>query len=203
MDTIDFGEFFDSKYKNVNGLGIGAVGVITDKQIVVRVNGDGIDKKTGKIVAGLGRHSINFSEILTEIYDLPEGLDKTYESNYRALQQMTDDEKKIKQEVIRIDFANSSSNNTMVIYMPKLKKITSAQLYEIEQLLYSLQDISASLSRPIYVACGSEEDNIDVEDFNIEQIISFLERFVDDSCYQTVEDKNIIGSKLEKSAVLV
>lgn len=195
MDIIDFYEFFDDKYRNINNLGIGAVSVITENQLVTRINEPGINTENNELVEGVGRHIKTFSKILADIFDLPEGLNEDFESHYRAINNMTDEEKKVIKEVVEIDYSNSSGGNIMMIKIPK-KGIRSGQLEEIDKLLNYLKEVSNNLTEPIKVWCGDENKSIAVEDFNINEITSFLENYVDDEYTQTIHDKHIIGSQV-------
>ena len=67
--NFSFSDFFDSKYTTANnGLGIGAVTVISPEQMIHRFNSTGIDSNNGMETPGLGPHIANYHQIIQAIY---------------------------------------------------------------------------------------------------------------------------------------
>ena len=66
---LDLDEFFKDEYINLNNNeGIGAMGIITSKQIINVYNDYGLNKKDNKMYLGLSNHYEMTKKILTDIY---------------------------------------------------------------------------------------------------------------------------------------
>ena len=76
---LDYDEFFDPKYSNLNnGEGIGATGIITSNQSIHVFNDYDIDPKSQIEYIGLGKHDSKKSEILQDIYGIESSVKDVY-----------------------------------------------------------------------------------------------------------------------------
>ena len=101
---LDYDEFFDPKYSNLNnGEGIGATGIITSNQSIHVFNDYDIDPKSQIEYIGLGKHDSKKSEILQDIY----GIESSVKDVYLY-------------KVISLSYMNSAFGNNIVMFLPRL-----------------------------------------------------------------------------------
>lgn len=199
-ELINLEKFFNDKYRNINGVGIGAVSIITQYQTVTRYTESGIDQISKRMVKGCGRHETTKNLILQDIFELPQGIAERFQPQYyKALQKMSAEEARIKDEVVEIDYINSSSGNIIIIKIPTYQKsITTRQLLEIANILEQAEQVSCILTQPIKIWVGIKNKTLVLEKINKNKVILFLKKFIDDSYTQTIKDINILSFKDKK-----
>lgn len=117
---LDLDEFFKDEYINLNNNeGIGAMGIITSKQIINVYNDYGLNKKDNKMYLGLSNHYEMTKKILTDIYG------KYYDSYMY--------------ELISIKYWNSPYFKIIAFYLPTL--LTESEYKFMESLNDYYSDI--------------------------------------------------------------
>ena len=177
VELIDLKEFFDDKYRHVNGMGIGATGIITTNQMVNRFNEPDIDKNTNQVVNGAKSHSEEQIAITRDIYDFEDVLGPGKFDLDTTLEKMNPDFKRMLEENVQIRYINSSSGNAVVIFIPtNSDHISSSQLEAIGLLGKEIEEVAPQLSEPIQVIAGSLSTGEQVESINCisEEMLSFL-----------------------------
>ena len=198
VELIDLKEFFDDKYRHVNGMGIGAIGIITTNQMVNRFNEPDIDKNTNQVVNGAKSHSEEQIAITRDIYDFEDVLGPGKFDLDTTLEKMNPDFKRMLEENVQIRYINSSSGNAVVIFIPTNSDyISSSQLEAIELLGKEIEEVAPQLSKPVQVIAGSLSTGEQVESINCisEEMLSFLENYIDDSYVPYMEDANILAER--------
>ena len=198
VELIDLKEFFDDKYRHVNGMGIGATGIITTNQMVNRFNEPDIDKNTNQVVNGAKSHSEEQIAITRDIYDFEDVLGPGEFDLDTTLEKMNPDFKRMLEENVQIRYINSSSGNAVVIFIPtNSDHISSSQLEAIGLLGKEIEEVAPQLSEPIQVIAGSLSTGEQVESINCisEEMLSFLENYIDDSYVPYMEDANILAER--------
>ena len=198
VELIDLKEFFDDKYRHVNGMGIGATGIITTNQMVNRFNEPDIDKNTNQVVNGAKSHSEEQIAITRDIYDFEDVLGPGKFDLDTTLEKMNPDFKRMLEENVQIRYINSSSGNAVVIFIPtNSDHISSSQLEAIGLLGKEIEEVAPQLSEPIQVIAGSLSTGEQVESINCisEEMLSFLENYIDDSYVPYMEDANILAER--------
>ncbi len=198
VELIDLKEFFDDKYRHVNGIGIGATGIITTNQMVNRFNEPDIDKNTNQVVNGAKSHSEEQIAITRDIYDFEDVLGPGEFDLDTTLEKMNPDFKRMLEENVQIRYINSSSGNAVVIFIPtNSDHISSSQLEAIELLGKEIEEVAQQLSEPVQVIAGSLSTGEQVESINCisEEMLSFLENYIDDSYVPYMEDVNILAER--------
>ena len=206
VELIDLKEFFDDKYRHVNGIGIGATGIITTNQMVNRFNEPDIDKNTNQVVNGAKSHSEEQIAITRDIYDFEDVLGPGKFDLDTTLEKMNPDFKRMLEENVQIRYINSSSGNAVVIFIPTNSDyISSSQLEAIELLGKEIEEVAPQLSKPVQVIAGSLSTGEQVESINCisEEMLSFLENYIDDSYVPYMEDVNILAERDIKVSELV
>ena len=206
VELIDLKEFFDDKYRHVNGMGIGATGIITTNQMVNRFNEPDIDKNTNQVVNGAKSHSEEQIAITRDIYDFEDVLGPGEFDLDTTLEKMNPDFKRMLEENVQIRYINSSSGNAVVIFIPTNSDyISSSQLEAIELLGKEIEEVAPQLSKPVQVIAGSLSTGEQVESINCisEEMLSFLENYIDDSYVPYMEDVNILAERDIKVSELV
>lgn len=206
VELIDLKEFFDDKYRHVNGIGIGATGIITTNQMVNRFNEPDIDKNTNQVVNGAKSHSEEQIAITRDIYDFEDVLGPGEFDLDTTLEKMNPDFKRMLEENVQIRYINSSSGNAVVIFIPTNSDyISSSQLEAIELLGKEIEEVAPQLSKPVQVIAGSLSTGEQVESINCisEEMLSFLENYIDDSYVPYMEDVNILAERDIKVSELV
>ena len=206
VELIDLKEFFDDKYRHVNGMGIGAIGIITTNQMVNRFNEPDIDKNTNQVVNGAKSHSEEQIAITRDIYDFEDVLGPGKFDLDTTLEKMNPDFKRMLEENVQIRYINSSSGNAVVIFIPTNSDyISSSQLEAIELLGKEIEEVAPQLSKPVQVIAGSLSTGEQVESINCisEEMLSFLENYIDDSYVPYMEDVNILAERDIKVSELV
>ena len=206
VELIDLKEFFDDKYRHVNGMGIGATGIITTNQMVNRFNEPDIDKNTNQVVNGAKSHSEEQIAITRDIYDFEDVLGPGEFDLDTTLEKMNPDFKRMLEENVQIRYINSSSGNAVVIFIPTNSDyISSSQLEAIELLGKEIEEVAPQLSKPVQVIAGSLSTGEQVESINCisEEMLSFLENYIDDSYVPYMEDVNLLAERDIKVSELV
>ena len=192
IQLIDFISFFNEKNKLLNnGLGIGAVSIITNNQMVTRLNEEDIDNNSNKIIKGLGRHEQEKGLILSDIFNFYNGLYQNREGHNRALQSMSEPEKKVLDEVVEIRYSNSNSGNIITINIPK-NGISNNMYQALEYLLANLEKLNLNVN----IWLGNKEESIAIENNYLEKATIYLKTKINNNFIQSVEDKNIIANYL-------
>ena len=206
VELIDLKEFFDDKYRHVNGMGIGATGIITTNQMVNRFNEPDIDKNTNQVVNGAKSHSEEQIAITRDIYDFEDVLGPGKFDLDTTLEKMNPDFKRMLEENVQIRYINSSSGNAVVIFIPTNSDyISSSQLEAIKFIGKEIEEVAPQLSKPVQVIAGSLSTGEQVESINCisEEMLSFLENYIDDSYVPYMEDVNILAERDIKVSELV
>ena len=102
------------------------------------------------------------------------------------------------EENVQIRYINSSSGNAVVIFIPtNSDHISSSQLEAIGLLGKEIEEVAPQLSEPIQVIAGSLSTGEQVESINCisEEMLSFLENYIDDSYVPYMEDANILAER--------
>lgn len=205
VEMIDLEKFFDDKYRYIKNTGIGATGVITDNQMVVRFN-ESEENLYGEKYDYVGSHDEERIAIVRDIYGLDDVLDNglDYFDPDIVLYDMNDDFKKILNEVVRVRFINNQSGNSIIIELPKVQNsLTSNQLEALAYLNKQVKKASQNLSTPIEVyAADCDYTNYAEETNSLEEsIIPFLSNYIDNSYMMSMEDKNLIAKEEVNSFV--
>ena len=206
VELIDLKEFFDDKYRHVNGMGIGATGIITTNQMVNRFNEPDIDKNTNQVVNGAKSHSEEQIAITRDIYDFEDVLGPGKFDLDTTLEKMNPDFKRMLEENVQIRYINSSSGNAVVIFIPTNSDyISSSQLEAIKFIGKEIEEVAPQLSKPVQVIAGSLSTGEQVESINCisEEMLSFLENYIDDSYVPYMEDVNLLAERDIKVSELV
>jgi hypothetical protein len=202
VQMIDLKEFFDDKYRSLKNKGIGATGIITQKQMVTRKNSPEMDYDIDKNVEGLGSHNENKIAIIRDIFNLPDILDNGlgyFDPDIVALD-MTDEYKNMFNEVIDVFYTNSEAGNKIVIFLPK--KQNSITKEQIDAVRYMGECIRKTAeTNNIEIEVYASDGNTYVEEINSteEKIIPYLERYLDNYYKMSMEDQNIIATEDVKS----
>lgn len=203
-NEFDFVKFFDDKYKSAktqdkqySSEGIGAVGIITHNQMILRVNQPEYDIVSKKYVSGLGHHYVEEDIIYREIYDiLNNDFNQLYPETYLNLN--PDIIREITCGNIRLRMINNELfGNTIIIELPIVGKITSNQIIALEKLSDMIEDayIKSKIEIDIKVFINNDE----IEELNTirNKILPKIKEMVDDTYEPIIEDKIITTEFIE------
>ncbi len=181
---IDLEEFFKDKYRyQDNNLGFAATGVITNGQMVTRIN----DYPT---------HFMTEAEILHDIFDFDMNLFLSYGYNYPLYNQLEQKEKNTLTENVVIKYINNSTGNLILIYLPeKQGMITINHLKAIKYLDSFISDASWKISRPIKIIVTDRKKKAVEMNSLKNSIIPFCEERLTDSFEPVIPDKHIIATE--------
>lgn len=192
IEMIDLEEFFDDKNKDIDGMGIGATGIITQSQMVTRYNNYSNFNK-GKI-KGTGSHFNTEGMIMSEIFDFNANLFLGYGFDPNILNTLDKNHRKVLGEVAVIKYLNSSAGKYALIYLPiEQETITEKQLEALRYAGEEIANAGRKLRKPIKIVVTDRRNKateINSIDYNI---IPFLEKHINNDYEQSVPDKNIIA----------
>lgn len=198
-NEFDFINFFDDKYKEVNtednvssGYGTGAVGIITQNQMILRANEPAYDKKTNTIIPGAGHHYEEENIIYKEIYDiLNEDFDQIHPETYLNLDK--DIVRQITCGNIKLRMINNESlGNVITIELPIVGKIISNQIKALEKLSDMIEDACIRSQKLINIKVLINNDEIEELNTIRNKILPKIKELVDDTYEPIIEDKIIV-----------
>ena len=146
----------------------------------------------------MGLHEEEKISIIRDIFGLPDILNTglNYYEPDLVKDEMTEEYKKVIDEVIEIKYINNESGNKIIIFLPKKQNsVTYNQIETIKYLGNKLKELQENKNTEIdiYVTDGNtykeEKNSISKE------IIPYLEKHLDDSYQMSIEDKNIIAEE--------
>ena len=193
-EMIDLESFFNADLSYEKNAVLGAVGIITASQMVIRLNEADVTSDD-KMVKGAGDHNEERIMILSDIFDLPKDLyDGIHYYNKEVYDKLSDDEKKVLDEVIFIRFVNSTVGKGVTITFPVQNSITTSQFEAIKFLGEIIEEVSKKIGKPIKTVVGTfEKHAIEINTFKY-KIIPFLEEYIDDDFIQSIPDVNIVAT---------
>lgn len=195
VETIDLEDFFDDKYRYLRNNGIGATGIITESQMVTRVNSD---DSHGEEFRGVGYHEETKIAIIRDIFGFDDVLDNGIGYYDRDMVEfdMSREFKEMLKEVVEIKYFNNDYGNVIVIYLPKKNmSLTSSQLEAIEYLGQKIEEVSSNLSQDITVYAIAGEKNAEEINGVSETIVPFLSHYIDNTLEQSIKDKYILAKE--------
>ncbi|MBP3766304.1 MAG: hypothetical protein J6G98_03910 [Bacilli bacterium] len=170
---LDLDDFFKDEYKSLNySEGIGAMGIITSRQIINVYNDYGLNKKDNLEYLGLENHMEMTSRILFDIYR-SHNIDR------------------LLYEVISIKYWNSPYYKLILFFLPEL--LTLKEFNNLETLDSFYNDIFKKYQ--ISIGCYTFGDNIReyrpaiecISDFN--PILDYASKRVDKTLVRKREEK--------------
>lgn len=194
IEMIDLNKFYDKKYSYVNNTGIGAVSVITPKQMVTRINSESFDYISNSMVSGLGPHDEEQIAIIRDIYGLPDVLDNGIGYYDPDFVELTDDYKKLLKEVITIKYTNCPGSMNAAIYLPEDNKcLTKEEISTIKYVGKEIEKVANNLNIDIVIGL-KDGDNVLEETNSVDNVlIPYLERYITDNHTLSLDDVNIIA----------
>ena len=156
---LDLEEFFKEEYEKLNySEGIGASGLVTDKQVINIFNDYKLDEKTGKEWLGLEDHQPMFERLFNDIYSPS---DKYYDKYYEQL--------------ISIRYWNSPDCKAIVLFLPK--HVTNNELENLKSLRKFYKEVFEKYKR---IEVGAFTFGNNVREYGPEiQAYSKLEPIID------------------------
>lgn len=203
-NDFDFLSFFDDKYKNVKygdkeetSDGVGAVGIITHNQMIIKTNDAALDLNSNEVIDGAGHHYDKETEMLKEIY--PDFLEDDFDImraethskyNLNILNEVVNG--KIRLRILN----NNVVNNLIAIELPLVGAISSNQIKALEKLSDMVED--ACLRGQILVNFKTLIGNEEIDEYNTirNTIIPAISELVDDSYEPLIQDKIVTTNKI-------
>lgn len=203
-NDFDFLSFFDDKFKNVRYAdeeetsdGIGAVGIITHNQMIIKMNEPALDSNSNEVIAGVGHHYDEETKLLKELY--PEFLEDDFDIMKSETHLKYDINKlndivngKIKLRLLN----NNIVGNLIAIELPLVGSISSNQIKALEKLSDMVEE--ACIKGQILVNFKTLINNDEIDEYNTirNTIIPAIAELVDDTYEPLVQDKIIVDKKI-------
>lgn len=196
IKMINLEDFFDDKYRYVCKGGIGATGVITEKQMVTRFN----SKKdvNGKIIGGkgIGSHFETEGNILSEIFGFDNDLFLGSGYNPHIYNSLSKEYRNVLGEIVVVKYINNETGNYILIYLPlQQETITENQFEALKYISLCVDEVAHKVSKPIQIFTTDRHKRVREINSMHYTIIPFLEGFIDDTYKQSLEDKKIIAEE--------
>ena len=199
LQTLDVNDFFEGKYGySNNNIGIGGVGVISDKQCINVYNEALFDKRFNSYILGLGFHQNALDEVIDNMY--------TFSNDVKAYQ---NEKRIVLGNVIRILYVNSyyrgGSGKNIIIKLPKIMTVSKLEklkaLKECYQTVFDKYSILVGSCYSDFDVNGRElgYNEISVcniyEDSSINTTVDFAEKLVDDNFKPMMPKEKILSLK--------
>ena len=198
IEMIDLEEFFNDKYKNAGSMGLAAVGIITERQMVTRYT-----EATENNIKGTGFHFVTEGKIFNEIFGYNPELFLVFGYHPELYKKLDKDHRKALGEMCTIKYMNNATGNYIMIYIPvEQETITENQLEMIKYIGKKVEEVKRNLTRPIQIIVTDRKKSAKEINSMTNSILPFLEERINNDYKQSIEDINILGKEIGRTKSL-
>jgi hypothetical protein len=189
IEMIDLVDFFDDKYRNAGSMGLAAVGIITERQMVTRYT-----EATENNIKGTGNHFVTEGKIFNEIFGYNPELFLGFGYHPELYKKLDKDHRKALGEMCTIKYMNNATGNYIMIYLPSEQgTITENQLEMIRYIEKNIEEAKRNITRPIQIIVTDRKKSAKEINSMTYSILPFLEERINNDYKQSIPDKNIIA----------